>query len=524
MPKTFHKWKIGTINIRTGRDDEKLERVIKEIDKAGLTICGLQEVRRLNKGSASVTVENNNKYEVYWSGNTLKKQHGVGIVVKVNPLIEINEIVQINARIIVLDVKVNGCLMRIINCYAPTEESTAHSKQAFYSTLNKQFYAVNNKRKIICLGDFNATSSAFWYNSSLRESSIVPNLVVNNNGERFHEFFKIQNLSVMNTWFNHKKCRRVTWHSPDGITKKIYDFILCNSWIRQFITNCRVYNSYDFDSDHRIVIASLNTPSTKIARYIKRKKKNVCKRIDFTKITDELNDNFQESVSESLNTHANAMDVNLTNNELNDKFVAIVRENADSIFPKKENIRNRHPWHDDAKLQELFVRKDELLFKNADRRCINAVRKKIRNRAKFLKNEYYKQQAEKLNQLAINRELEKLFRLAREQQSTLKAVDSICPSNELLKHFKSHFNPVDPSNNGSPAELSNENLPRFIVDLQTISEVTPISVQVPTIEEIENQIQKLKLNKASNDIEPELLRRCDHPVMMQVIHRMISNL
>ena len=129
-------------------------------------------------------------------------------MVKVNPLIEINEIVQINARIIVLDVKVNGCLMRIINCYAPTEESTAHSKQAFYSTLNKQFYAVNNKRKIICLGDFNATSSAFWYNSSLRESSIVPNLVVNNNGERFHEFFKIQNLSVMNTWFNHKKCLR----------------------------------------------------------------------------------------------------------------------------------------------------------------------------------------------------------------------------------------------------------------------------------------------------------------------------
>ena len=43
--KNFHLWRIGTINIRTGKDDQKIERVIHEIAKAKLSICCLQEVR-----------------------------------------------------------------------------------------------------------------------------------------------------------------------------------------------------------------------------------------------------------------------------------------------------------------------------------------------------------------------------------------------------------------------------------------------------------------------------------------------
>ena len=85
------------------------------------------------------------------------------------------------------------------------------------------------------------------------------------------------------------------------------------------------------------------------------------------------------------------------------------------------------------------MRKDELMLKNADRKAVNSVRKKIRSRAKFLKNEYFKKQAEQLNQLAINRKLETLFRLVLEQQFTLRTVDSSCPNIELLNNFKSNF-------------------------------------------------------------------------------------
>ena len=268
----FHSWKIGTINIRTGKDDEKLERVVNEIDKADLAICGLQEVRRLNKGSALVKSNSGKKYEVHWSGHNNKRTHGVGIVIKVDTSIEIVEIIPVDARIIVADAIVRGCSLKIINCYAPTEESTESSKNLFYRTLNKQVKSVKKNQKLICIGDFNASTSAVWSNTSLREGSIINDLIVNNNGERFHEFFELNKLSVLNTWFTHKRCRRITWHSSDGKTKKVYDFILCTSWLRRYVTNCRVFNSFDFDSDHRLVVANLTTPTTKKARFINRTK------------------------------------------------------------------------------------------------------------------------------------------------------------------------------------------------------------------------------------------------------------
>ena len=194
-----------------------------EIDKAELAICGLQELRRLNTGSALIQTSNNDtttKYEVHWSGRTNKRQHGVGIVIKVDPAIEIVEITPVISRIIAADIIVRGCSLKIINCYAPTEDSAETTKSSFYRTLNKQIDSVSKKQKLICIGDFNASSSAAWTNSSLREGKVIENLIVNSNGERFHELFNANKLSVLNTWFTHKRCRRVTWHSPDGSTKK----------------------------------------------------------------------------------------------------------------------------------------------------------------------------------------------------------------------------------------------------------------------------------------------------------------
>ena len=45
MRDQFYQWRLGTVNVRTAKEDEKLERVVKEINKADLTICALQEVR-----------------------------------------------------------------------------------------------------------------------------------------------------------------------------------------------------------------------------------------------------------------------------------------------------------------------------------------------------------------------------------------------------------------------------------------------------------------------------------------------
>ena len=521
MPRRFHNWRIGTINIRTGKDDHKLQNVVNEISKAGLSICGIQELRRLNTGSALIesSYENNeNKYEVYWSGTATKRIHGVGVAIKVDKKIELIEVIPVNERIIVVDLNIAGCDLRVINCYAPTEDHSDHMKDYFYRTLSKNFN-VPKPRKIICLGDFNASSSALWYNSSLREDTIIDNLEINNNGERLHQFFHQQHLSVLNSWFNHKKCRRITWHSPDGKTKKVYDLIMCCSWLRQYTHNCRVYNSFDFDSDHRLVIASLKTPCNKVTRYVKQNKKQT-KKLDLSALKNrDVETAFVDSAIEKLQS----INLDQDNSSLNKDLLDAINTAASENIPNREKVPLNQPWRDDEKLNELFALKAKLITENADRKLIISVRKKIRLRARYLKNEHFKNEAEKINQLAIHRELERLFHRAKSQETTLRSTSHKCSVDKILNHFRNHFNPQDPSSTRTPTEF-HEDLPDFIKDLQSITESVIINDNPPTIDEIQKQLNQLKVNKASNDIDPELLKRCCHPIMLQVIHRMTTNL
>ena len=524
MASKFHFWKIGSVNIRTGKEDQKLENVVHQIHKAGLSICALQEVRRLRSGSCIIESNFNDvlrKYEVYWSGNKMKRIHGVGIVVCVDSGIEVIEVIQVNQRMIVLEVKVHGIWIKIINCYAPTEDAKDSTKDAFYHDLNKQMIPSNKKMKVICLGDFNATTSAAWYNSSLREGVEIEDLEVNNNGERFHYFFNNHSLSVLNTWFTHRKCRRITWHSADRRTKKVIDFIRCCSWIRQYVTNCRVYNSFDFDSDHCLLVAHLHTPAEKVSRYIKRSAKKK-KYIDLTSLnTPAIRYNYIEAVNEDLQTLTTS--ASSSNDEINTQFIKIINNAANSTIPSKEKEIYTPPWHDDEILKELYMLRDKQKREGNDIKLVAITTKKIRKGARFLRDQHFKAEAEKINQFAINRELSKLFVRAKKQESTLKRIPVICPANDILEHFKSHFNPHDPSTTRTPDGLSS-NIPIFITELQEISRNFNINNEPPSVEEIKECLNKLKNNKASNDIAPELLKHCGTPIMIEVLHCMMGKL
>lgn len=93
--------------------------------------------------------------------------------------------------------------------------------------------------------------------------------------------------------------------------------------------------------------------------------------------------------------------------------------------------------------------------------------------------------------------------------------------NVWLNHFKNHFNPDN--NRDTPEELS-VNVPTFVPELQEISNRFPINHNAPSVEEIQSHLRQLKSGKASNDIDPELLKKCEHPIMLKVIHRIAENL
>ena len=110
-------------------------------------------------------------------------------------------------------------------------------------------------------------------------------------------------------------------------------------------------------------------------------------------------------------------------------------------------------------------------------------------------------------------------------------------SQKIFKYFKKHFNPTSLVDSVAPEKLSG-NLPEFVCELQNISNNFPINYEVPTIDEIQKfrpfynmlghftilYMKGLKLGKVSNDVDSELLKKYEHPFMLQVIDRMANNL
>lgn len=153
------------------------------------------------------------------------------------------------------------------------------------------------------------------------------------------------------------------------------------------------------------------------------------------------------------------------------------------LSQNKQKIQTSQQWHNDEK---LFDQKSELINSNADLKLITAIRKKIRMRARCFENEHFRKEAEKINTLAVNRQLDKLFCRAHSQETSMKRVESSCPAQKIMNHFQTYFNPNDPSKDSSPDELYS-NIPTFV----TILRIYKNSM----IEEIQKHLQALKPNK-----------------------------
>ena len=208
------------------------------------------------------------------------------------------------------------------------------------------------------------------------------------------------------------------------------------------------------------------------------------------------------------------------NSVINEMFITHINSSAQECIPKVEKSHLYQTWHNDDELKRLHELKDELFRRNNTKELIKT-RKKIRLRSIHLRNQYYKSEADKINQFAINRELDKLFSRAKKQETTFKSTTGKCSAEKLLNHFQKHFN-LGHINSVIPEELSS-NLPSFINDLRNISKEFPINHDIPSIDEIQKHLHKLKTGKASNDVDPEILKKCEHPVVLQVIHKLAEN-
>ena len=196
-------------------------------------------------------------------------------------------------------------------------EYSDSTKLAFYRELRKHLTTQKNE-KLIVLGDFNATTTAVKEHACVRSSSILTDIESNDNSKQMIDFARDHKLSTMNTWFKHPDHHQYTWYANDlHGTKKTLDYLLCCDWLRQYISDCRVRTSFDFNSDHKLLVTTFRTPKTKAACFIKRKldkKKKLD--LEFFENDEAAKRNFIENVDERfsnlvLNNFIDEKDLNL---------------------------------------------------------------------------------------------------------------------------------------------------------------------------------------------------------------------
>jgi hypothetical protein len=151
---------------------------------------------------------------------------------------------------------------------------------------------------------------------------------MNERGENLLQFCAINNLAISNTLFQHSETRRVTWVSPNMITKNQIDYIIVQQNMKRFIKNCRTYNSADIGSDHSLVMVNIEIKAVQIHR-----PKNVPKRykVDNLLTDPDVKKRFRIKVGELFEPLLHLDSDSLSIDEVYSKFVESTNNATEAI-------------------------------------------------------------------------------------------------------------------------------------------------------------------------------------------------
>ena len=399
-----------------------------------------------------------------------------------------------------IDLKVNGFNLRVVNAYSPTDcDGTPEQKRKFYSDLTKACHVSSKHQKLLIGGDFNATTDIAKYKSNFDGKKPIADDKFNDNGQRLNQFCRNHKLNISSTFFKHKLLHRYTWYSNDKKTKKILDYILCEQYLQQYITNCRVYLGFDVETDHRLLKATVFAPTTKNGR--KRHCRNPTPPKDRLQIKDLLakrtRENFTNLVDQTLQgKKTDNIDIATRSNILID----ILSTTAAEILPKiPKQLQNNESFKNDEQLNILLETRSSLpkgtfAYKKAT--------KSIKKRVHYLRNQKLRQEAESINQHATRRQTEELFRQVKSDSSSFKPTkrNNKCDTEKLKQYFHNHFNVA--TDKETPIELNQK--PECIKKLQNTN--VNINHAPPSTQEIKGVLKTLKNGKASTDVPAEFFK------------------
>jgi hypothetical protein len=250
---------IATLNVRTLGTPERETKLENALEGIKFNVLGLCELRK--EGGNIIKRANGNI--LYYYGKAGHK--GVGFLVNKDYKHNIGELSGISERIAVLKLKIVKINISIIQVYTPTQASSEEELEAFYDYLDKALTDYRARRTYI-IGDFNHKVGIRQYEE--RPLGPYGMGVRNSRGERLVQFAEEHNLYILNSFYKKGPSSKWTWQSLDRKTRNEIDFILSNS--KEDFLDVQVCNGLKFDTDHRLVRATLNLKRRRRRRVVQQ--------------------------------------------------------------------------------------------------------------------------------------------------------------------------------------------------------------------------------------------------------------
>ena len=320
---------IGTFNARTLYDNEsKLELLLKEMKRLDICILGVSETHWSVEMPESFETDG---YVIVHSGrgDGIHRQ-GVAFIIHKSITEHLQRYDLISQRLMMIQIETKTTPLFIFQVYAPDSTYPVEEAEAFYELLQSHINSLPRKSKIIILGDFNAKpgsqSHKTWPNT-------VGHFCVgnkNDNGDRLLQFCAINEFSLINTLYKQPKHRLVSWTSPDGKTQSQLDFLITPSNQKCQVKKCRVYNSFDIDSDHSLVMMKYRMCHRRPKTFAKAPKRFAVERFQ----DDEIRESFMIKIGGAFNLllgKSNEISVE----EMYNDFTKVVNEFTEETVGKR---------------------------------------------------------------------------------------------------------------------------------------------------------------------------------------------
>ena len=504
--------RLGSWNVRTMFQAGKTEIIIKEMLNYKVEILGLSETRWIGSGEENLS----NGIKILYSGHLNQNANhtqGVALMLSKTAQKSLKSWEPHGPRILesLFKTSKKEINLRIVSCYAPTNEADDTIKDDFYNKLDSVIRRKHSVKDILILmGDFNAKvgSNNNGYEQIMGTHGLG---TMNNNGEMFADFCLENNLVLGGTLFPHKDVHKYTWTSPGDRVRNQIDHICISKKFRRSLLDVRTKRGADCSSDHNLVISQLQLKLKYIPNEnTRREKYNVNKLVN-----PEIKNSFVLKLSNKfapLAVDDDEDEIPAEENNVENVWETIKKgynEVCKEVLERKK--REEEEWLSVESLNLIEERKEikkqlcnsnniQLVesYSNLSRRIKKSVRKDKRN---FIDN-----LAAKAESAAARNDSKEVFKITKKLSGKKSVSNSqirdslgniLTSVEEQQNRWVEHFSDVL----NRPPPVTEAVVPDAEIDVR-------INTNPPTKEEIKKCINTLKNGKAAgpDDIPPEALK------------------